>query len=184
MGISNCSILRVIVYCAVNNHHISFSFSNHSLYTLVGELHRRTSRLCIVLSITTTSLILSPCNHSLYTSASELHKSTSSYRLCIVLYNHHISYSFSNHSLYTLVGELHRRTSRLCIVLSITTTYLVLFPIILSMLQPVSYIEVQVDCVLCYKINNHHISYSFSNHSLYASASELHRSTSRLCIML
>ena len=64
----------------------------------------------------------------------------------------------------------------------ITTTSL-LSPIILSILQLVSYIEVQVDCVLRYK-NNHHISYSFSNHSLYTSASELHRSISRLCIAL
>ena len=61
--------------------------------------------------------------------------------------NRHISYSFSNHSLYTSVSELHRSTSRLCIVLSITATSLILS---LSILQIVSYIEVQVDCVLRY----------------------------------
>ena len=84
---------------------------------------------------------------------------------------------------YPSASELHRSTSRLCIVLSITTTSLILSPIIPSILQRVSYIEVQVDCVLRY-MNNRHISYSFSNHSLYNLGSELHRSTSRLCIAL
>ena len=60
-------------------------------------------------------------------------------------------FSFSNHYLYTSECELHKSTSRLCIALSITTTSLVLSPIILSMLQRVSYIEVQVDCVLHYE---------------------------------
>ena len=62
-----------------------------------------------------------------------------------------VTYSFSNHSLYTLGSELHRNTSRLCIALSITITSLILSPIILSILQPVSYIQVQVDCVLRYE---------------------------------
>ena len=65
--------------------------------------------------------------------------------------NHYISYSFSNHSLHTSVCELHRNTSRFCIALSITTTSLILSPIILSMLQYVSYIEIQVDFVLRYE---------------------------------
>ena len=65
--------------------------------------------------------------------------------------NHHISYSFSNHYLFTSDGELHRSRSRLCIALSITTTSLILSPIILSMLQYVSYIEIQVDFVLRYE---------------------------------
>ena len=65
--------------------------------------------------------------------------------------NHHISYSFSNHYIFTSVCELHRSRIRLCIALSITTTSLILSPIILSMLQYVSYIEIQVDFVLRYE---------------------------------
>ena len=100
----------------MNNHHISYSFSNHSLYI----------------------------------SASELHRSTSIIVYC-AMNNHHVSYSFSNYSLYTSVGKFHRSTSRLCIALRITTISLILSPIIFSILQQVSYIEVEVDCVLRYE---------------------------------
>ena len=48
--------------------------------------------------------------------------------------NHLISYSFCNHSLYTLESELHKSKSR--------NTSLISSPIILSLLQTVSYIEV------------------------------------------
>ena len=129
----------------MNNHHISYSFlQSFSLY-FRSELHRSTSRLCIRLWITTTSLILFS-NHFLYTSVGELHRSTS--RLCIRLWITTTSLIlFSNHFLYTSGCELHRSTSRLCIRLWITTTSLIISPIIFSILQDVSYIEVQVDCV-------------------------------------
>ena len=138
------------MYCAINNHHISYSFSNHSLYTPASELHRSTSRLCIVLSITTTSLILSPIILSIHQLVSYIRSIS---RLCIVLSITTTSLILSPIILSVLqtVSYLEVQVYRLCIVLSITTTSLILSPIILSVLQPVSYLEVQVDCVLCYQ---------------------------------
>ena len=66
---------------------------------------------------------------------------------------------------------------------TIRNNHMVVSPIIFSMLQQISYIEVQVDRLLRYAagaMDKHHILFSFSNHSLVTSASELHRSASVL----
>ena len=83
---------------------------------------------CLFCGMINPLIFYSLSNHSLYTLGSELHRSK--YSLCI-MNNYHIAYSFSNHSLFTLGSELNRSTSRLYIELRITTTSLMLCPIIL-----------------------------------------------------
>ena len=65
--------------------------------------------------------------------------------------NQHISYSFSNHFLYISESELHRSTSRLQYLSMNNHHVFHSFLQSLFLFQEVSYIEVQVDCVLGYE---------------------------------
>ena len=66
----------------MNNHHIYYYFSNHSLYTLGCELLVEV-QVDLYCAMNNHHIYYSFSNHSLYALGSELHRNTS--RFCIAL---------------------------------------------------------------------------------------------------